>query len=355
MTAKSSQKAKHLLRSFAFICLLAFCAAAAVFALWYQDNRKGNFNSYAEVYIYPGTDASRAMEIIDSKAGVKNLRSLMRSFKDKQVDSFITPGHYSIQPTHSSVYVARMLNNGWQTPVRLTLEGNLRLKSGIASKISSQLLLDSLEVLRALDDEKLLSEYGFTPQDAFSLLVPATYQVYWTASMKDFFDIQKKAYEAFWTAGNDAKAASLGLSRKQVSILASIVKGETNYVPEMPKIAGVYLNRLSKGMLLQADPTVAFCFDYKPNRILNKHLKVDSPYNTYIHPGLPPGPICVPTKEALEAVLNPDYGSDTRGQGNFYFCANPDFTRTHVFARTLSEHNRNAEAFRAELNRRSRH
>ncbi|MBS7301957.1 MAG: endolytic transglycosylase MltG [Bacteroidales bacterium] len=355
MAAKTTSAAKRLLRLFALICLLAVCAAAAVFALWYQDNRRANFTSFAEVYIYPGTDASSALEQIASKAGVKNRRSLVRSFEKKQVDSFITPGHYSIQPSHSSVYVARMLNNGWQTPVRLTLEGNLRLKSGIASKISSQLLVDSLEVIRALEDEKLLSGYGFTPRDVFSLLVPATYQIYWTATMEDFLDIQKKAYDSFWTSANDAKAAALGLSRKQVSILASIVKGETNYVPEMPKIAGVYLNRLEKGMLLQADPTVAFCFDYKPTRILNKHLRVDSPYNTYIHPGLPPGPICVPTKDALEAVLNPDYGSPVRGQGNFYFCANPDFTRTHVFARTLSEHNRNADAFRAELNRRSRH
>ena len=106
-------------------------------------------------------------------------------------------------------------------------------------------------------------------------------------------------------------------------------------------------------MPLQADPTIAFCFDYKLSRILNRHLTVDSAYNTYIHAGLPPGPICVPTRAALEAVLNPDFGG-TWGNGNFYFCANPDFSGTHVFARTLADHNRNAEAFRAELNRRSR-
>ena len=121
----------------------------------------------------------------------------------------------------------------------------------------------------------------------------------------------------------------------------------------MPLIAGVYLNRLAAGMPQQADPTVAFCFDYKPQRILHKHLEVDSPYNTYRHPGLPPGPICVPSKAALEAVLNPDYGGE-RGKGNFYFCANPDFSGRHIFARTLSEHNANARAFQAELTRRAR-
>ena len=177
--------------------------------------------------------------------------------------------------------------------------------------------------------------------------------MYWTDSVDEIFARQKKAWDAFWTADNDAKARALNLTRQQVSTLASIVKGESNHEPEMPRIAGVYLNRLKVGMPLQADPTIAFCYDYQLNRILNRHLSVDSPYNTYIHAGLPPGPICVPTRAALEAVLNPDFGG-VWGAGNFYFCANPDFSGTHVFARTLAEHNRNAAAFRAELDRRSR-
>ena len=171
--------------------------------------------------------------------------------------------------------------------------------------------------------------------------------------MADVLDKQKAAWDAFWTPERDTKAKALRLSRQEVSVLASIVKAESNHEPEMPRIAGVYLNRLKVGMPLQADPTIAFCYDYKLNRILNKHLEVDSAYNTYTHTGLPPAPICVPTRAALDAVLNPDFGG-TWGAGNFYFCANPDFSGTHVFARTLTEHNRNAEAFRAELNRRGR-
>lgn len=143
------------------------------------------------------------------------------------------------------------------------------------------------------------------------------------------------------------------MTRIEVAVLASIVNGETNNEAEMPLIAGVYLNRLKSGWPLQADPTVAFCFDYSLGRILNKHLSVDSPYNTYKHTGLPPGPICVPTKAALDAVLNPDFGGE-RGRGNMFFCASVAFDGTHVFARTLSEHNRNAEAFRRELTRRSK-
>ena len=336
---------------------LAFLACLGAGALlgwnWYTDNRKSNFDGAATLYIRPGDTPEDAVAQIREQCGIINGKSLQRTFEAKQVARYITPGCYRIGPGNSSVYVARMLNNGWQSPVKLTLSGNLRIKGNIAAKISSQLLIDSATVRKALDDEALLSLYGYTPQTAFSLLVPDTYEIFWTASIEDIFDRQKKANDAFWTDENLQKAKALGLSRQQVSTLASIVNGESNHVPEMPLIAGVYLNRLAVGMPLQADPTVAFCFDYKPERILKRHLEVDSPYNTYKHAGLPPGPICVPTRDALNAVLNPDYGG-SRGSGNFYFCANPDFSGTHVFAKTLTQHNANARAFQAELSRRAR-
>ena len=334
-----------------------FAAAAAllvcgIFAFrWLRDNKMPNFTRTAEVYVYPETTAEDALEMISDEAGVRGRRSLERAFRKKRVYQYITPGHYTVSPSSSSVYVARMLNNGWQTPVKVTLSGNLRIKGNIAAKVSSQLLIDSATVRRALDDDELLSRYGFDSQTVFALLMPATYEMYWTASAEDFLDRQKEAYDTFWTPGNDAKAEALGLSRMEVSTLASIVDAETNREEEMPLVAGVYLNRLILRMPLQADPTVAFCFDYKLTRVLNKHLQVDSPYNTYKYTGLPPGPICVPCRAALEAVLNPDYGG-APGRGNLYFCANADFSGTHVFARTLSEHNRNAAAYRRALSAR---
>ena len=320
---------------------------------WLRDNKLPNFRKQAEIYVQPGATAEEVLEEIAQKAQVISRKSLERCFRAKQVDQYLTPGHYTVSPSNASVYVARMLNNGWQSPVRLSLTGNLRVKSNIAAKIASQLLLDSATVHKALNDEQLLADYGFTPRTVFSLLMPDTYDVYWTCSMVDVLDRQKAAWDAFWTADNDAKARALRLSRQQVSTLASIVDAESNYEPEMPKIAGVYLNRLKIGMPLQADPTIAFCYDYKLNRILLKHLEVDSAYNTYKYAGLPPGPICVPTRAALEAVLNPDFGG-AWGAGNLYFCANADFSGKHVFAKTLTEHNRNAQAFQAELNRRGR-
>lgn len=339
--------------TYILLALVVLAIGAVLGYSWLRDNKLPNFRKQAEIYVYPESTADEILDLIADKAQVISRKSLERCFQSKQVAEYLTPGHYTVSPGDASVYVARMLNNGWQSPVRLSLTGNLRVKSNIAAKIASQLQLDSATALRALNDDKLLAAYGFTSRNVFSLLMPDTYDIYWTASMVDVLDKQKAAWDAFWTPERDAKAKALRLTRQEASVLASIVKGESNYEPEMPRIAGVYLNRLKVGMPLQADPTIAFCYDYKLNRILNKHLEVDSAYNTYTHTGLPPGPICVPTRAALEAVLNPDFGG-TWGAGNFYFCANPDFSGTHVFAKTLSEHNRNADAFRAELNRRNR-
>lgn len=331
---------------------LALCVCAGLKGYNYiRDNKMPNFTKTFELYVFPEMSSDDVFEAICSGAGVKSRASLKRAFEDKQVSRYLSVGHYTLSPDNSSVYAARMLNNAWQTPVKVTLSGSLRIKSNIAAKISSQLLLDSATVHKALNDDELLSQWGFDSRSVFSLLTPATYDMYWTASVEDFFDSMKSVYDQYWTSERVQKAATLGLSKQETSVLASIVTAESNYAPEMPKVAGVYLNRLKIGMLLQADPTVAYCYDYKLNRVLKAHLQVDSPYNTYKHPGLPPGPICVPTREALEAVLNPDFGG-TWGKGNLYFCANPDFSGTHAFARTLAEHNRNARAFQQELNRR---
>jgi conserved hypothetical protein, YceG family len=321
---------------------LAAVAVAAVGARWYTDNRKANFTRSADIYVRPGTSVAEVVSMIPDSCMVsrKSLKRVMASLDDAS----LKPGHYLVEKGKPSIYVPRMLRAGWQTPVKLVLSGTMRQKGAIARKIGNQMMLDSLDVVSALNDSSLLSEYGFTPDDVFSLIIPDTYEVYWTDSMKAILDKQKAAYDAFWTAENVEKAKAQGLTPKEVSIVASIVKGESNYEPEYPSIAGVYLNRLHRGMRLQADPTVAFCFDYKLNRVLLKHLEVDSPYNTYLHEGLPPGPICVPDRASLKAVLNPDR------RGYIFFCASPRMDGTHRFAETLAEHMRNARAFQRELN-----
>ena len=340
---------------------LAVVAICGIFGWsWLKDNKFPNFQKSSEIYVRPGDSLMDVVDMIDDKCGIKDRKGLERTLAAKQVAEYMKPGHYYVGHSNSSVYVARMLNNGWQSPVKLTLAGNLRIKDNIAAKIASQTMMDEAEVRAAFDNDTLLARFGFTPATVFSLLVPDTYDIYWTATMSEIFEKQKEALDAFWTEENDAKAKALGMTRQQVSTLASIVKGETNYEPEMPLVAGVYLNRLALDMPLQADPTVAYCFDYTLSRVLNRHLEVDSPYNTYKHTGLPPGPICVPTRACLQAVLDADYGAGAgpgKGKpgkgGNLYFCANADFSGTHAFARTLSQHNANAAAFQRELNRRA--
>ena len=325
-----------------FAALVVIVVLGAVGGRWYSDNRKPNFSGKAELYVRPQMTVAEVLGQIPDSI-VINRRSLARVVRKSLADSDLKPGHYVVEKSKPSVYVVRMLKNGWQSPVNLVLSGTMRLKGQIARKIGNQMMLDSAEAVRALNDSTLLAGYGFTPSDVFSLIMPDTYQVYWTASMKDILDKQKAAYDAFWNAGNVAKAEAQGLTPKQVSIVASIVKSESNHAPEYSSIAGVYLNRLRLGMRLQADPTVAFCYGYTLNRILFKHLEFDSPYNTYLHEGLPPGPICVPDKASLEAVLNPDR------HGYLYFCASAAMDGTHKFASTLSGHNRNAREFQRAL------
>jgi UPF0755 protein len=318
-------------------------AAGFVFGRYYVDNRKANFSKRYVLYVYPETTVDQIIDSLSVGAGAFRVGSVERCFEKLNVAECKKPGRYVIDPSATSIYVARMLNFGWQTPHNMTLSGTMRSKGRIAKKISTQMMVDSASVAQALDSAEFLANYGFTPENVFALILPDTYQMYWTASVEEIFDRLKKEYDAFWTAERDAKAKAQGLSRMQVSVLASIVSGETLKDFEYPKIAGVYLNRYKKGMKLQADPTVAFCFDYTLDRVLKKHLAVDSPYNTYKYVGLPPAPINVPPKPCLDAVLNPDK------HGYIYFCASPAFDGTHRFAVTYNEHLKNARAFQREL------
>ena len=326
-------KKKILIALFAFMAVLAG-VGGYIAGIYYSDNKKPNFSEKYVLYVRPETSVGQVLDSLKIGAGTLRERSLERCFRKLDVDAEMKPGRYVVEPTATSIYVARMLVFGWQTPQNLVLSGTLRDKGRIARKISLQMMVDSAEFLK---------DYGFTPENVFAMILPDTYQMYWTASVEEIFDRLKKEYDAFWTPERDAKAKASGLSRMQVSILASIVSGETLKDFEYPKIAGVYLNRYRKGMKLQADPTVAFCYGYTLDRILKKHLKIDSPYNTYKYAGLPPAPINVPPKACLDAVLNPDR------HGYIYFCASPAFDGTHRFAVSYSEHMKNARAFQREL------
>ena len=323
------------------ISAVVFVIGCVFAAVYYTDNRKGNFSKDYVLYVYPDMTSQDILCALDTV--VLNDRSLARCFRKEEVAQKLKPGRYVINESTTSIYVARMLNFGWQTPQNMTLSGTIRNKEVLAKRISMQMMADSASIAAALDSADFLSGYGFTPQNVFALFLPDTYQMYWTASVKDIFDRMKKEYDIFWNPDRVAKAEALKLTRMQVSVLASIVSGETLKSFEYPQIAGVYLNRYRKGMKLQADPTVAFCHGYTLDRILKKHLSIDSPYNTYKYAGLPPAPINVPPKACIDAVLNPDK------HGYLYFCASPEFDGTHRFAVSYSDHLKNARAFQRAL------
>ncbi len=335
-----SRKLKLTILALASAAALALCIIGC---RYYVDHRMPNFRSEMLLYVYPGTPVDEIAESLRSGADVRNVRSLSRVLAEVKAPK---PGRYQIKTSHTSIYVARMLANGWQTPGNLVISGTIRSRERLAQKISAQMMVDSLQVADALNDAGFLSRFGFTPETVFALILPDSYQMYWTAGVEEIFERFRKEYDAFWTEDRLDKAKALSLSQLEVSTLASIVSGETLAAGEYPVIAGVYLNRLRKGMKLQADPTVCFCYNYELKRVLKTHLGIDSPYNTYKYAGLPPAPINIPPKACIDAVLNP-----TR-HNYLYFCASPAFDGTHRFAAGYTEHLRNAREFQRALNKR---
>ena len=256
------------------------------------------------------------------------------------------PGHYVLKHGMSVIEIARMLKLGLQTPVRVTIN-NVRIPAQLAQKLARQIDADSTAIMQALTSKELAAEVGFDSVALFSMFIPDSYEFYWTVTPEEFIDRMYKEYKKFWTGDRDEKRKRSGLNRVEVSTLASIVYEETRKTDEMPRIAGVYMNRLRKGIPLQADPTIKYAMqNFGLRRILYRHLKYESPYNTYLHRGLPPSPICMPSIAAIDAVL------DYEQNDYIFFCARPTFDGYHNFARTLAEHNANARAYQRELNKR---
>ena len=232
--------------------------------------------------------------------------------------------------------------------VQLTF-GSVRTLEDLAKKISQTINADSTELMRTFNDVNLQKKYGFNNQTFISLFIPNTYEVYSDITPEELVDRMAKEYKKFWTAKRKAKAKKLGLSQSEVTTLASIVHEEQKVkIDEQPKIAGLYLNRLKNGWLLQADPTVKYALNNPSlKRLLYKHLEIDSPYNTYKNTGLPPGPICIPEPNAIDAVLNHEK------HNYFFMCAKPEYSGYHNFAQTNAQHEVNARIYHNWLKKQS--
>jgi UPF0755 protein len=279
---------------------------------------------------------------LDSNQVMKSMRAFNWVAKKKECRKSLKPGRYHFKEGMNANEAVNMLRAGLQEPVQLTFN-NIRTKEQLASVVSQYIDTDSLSLLKLFDHE-VIEEFGFTPATISAMFIPNTYEFYWTTTAEQFGERMKVEYEKFWNEERKAKAEALKLTPVEVATLAAIVQEETNKADEKSRVAGVYLNRLKKGMPLQADPTVKYAVgDITLRRILNRHLETDSPYNTYLYPGLPPGPITFPEISSIDAVLNYEK------HNLMYFCAREDFSGYHNFARTHAEHQRNAARYHAAL------
>lgn len=309
----------------------------------------GSFTKGEYLYIPTGAHYEQIKKTLVDDGFISNITSFELLAQQTGYPNKIRPGKYKILKGMSNYNIIRMLRSGKQDPVKLVIK-KLRTKADFIRLLSRNLEADSLVLKQMFADNTYLSEFGLDSNTVLCAVMPDTYEFYWNTSADKAFRKIAKYYATFWTEERKQQANDKGLSPKEAITLASIVEEETNFNPEKPLVASVYLNRLKRGMKLQADPTAKFAYgDFTIKRITSAIIATASPYNTYFSTGLPPGPICTPSKKTIEAVLhaaNTDY---------IFFCAKEDFSGTHNFASSYAVHQKNAQLYQAALNARGIH
>lgn len=301
------------------------------------------------IYIVKDEPLDSVKQKIEGAAKGDKLEMFRWLAEKKDYYNHVRPGRYDIGSGASTLTVFRNLRNGSETPAKLTIPP-LRTTGDLARHLGRKLMADSAAFASVLTDSVLLAQHGLKRETAVCLFLQNTYEVYWSMKPEKLLERMAKEYDTFWTKKRQSKLAYImpGFTREQAVTLASIVESETANNAEKPTVAGLYINRLRKGIKLQADPTVKFAVgDFTIRRVLNRHLATVSPYNTYLNEGLPPGPICIPSIESLEAVLDYDHND------YIYMCAKEDFSGTHNFARTDTEHQANARKYQKALDARN--
>ena len=329
--------------------LLCLVVALSIAAWWVY---RSGFGVSKPVSIYIDTDDtvdSIAQKLektaVPEEMRVFHLYSDVLNLKDK-----IRTGRYEVTPEMTMLDFVRNIRNHNEKPIRLVVP-SVRTMDQMAGKLAPQLMVDSASIADYLRDEAKVKGLGYTKESLPGIFVPNTYEVYWDVSVEKLLERMKKESDRFWTSERQAKLKEVSeyageeMTREKVITLASIVDSETAHDPEKPTIATLYMNRLRKKMALQSDPTVIYAVrDFTIRRVLNEHLKVASPYNTYQNLGLPPGPIRVPSIAGIDAVLN-------HGKNDYlYMCAKEDFSGTHNYAVSYGEHQRNARRYIQALN-----
>ncbi|MCR5180421.1 MAG: endolytic transglycosylase MltG [Bacteroidaceae bacterium] len=337
-------KTKKYLLSFVSVVIIAL--GAAIFWGW-KNLVSSPFEITETVYIYVrpmDTEDSIRRQLTDvAKARSLYGWTIARWLTDFQPHT----GRYAVEPGESLLNVYRHLKHGHQAPVRFTVPSVRRLEK-LAGVMAQKLMLDSADVAFAFSDSIFASNYGYKVATLPALFIPNTYELYWNTSLEGFMERMQRENATFWDAeGRNEAAQQMGMSHEEVITLASIIDEETANNSEKPRVAGMYLNRLRTGMPLQADPTVKFALHNDTlRRIRMEHLRAESPYNTYLHPGLPPGPIRIPSVAGIDAVLRHET------HDYLYMCAKEDFSGTHNFASSYSDHLKNARRYQQALNQR---
>ncbi len=341
---------RSLIRYIIIAVAVIFIIAGVKIASMYNEIYGPNVNTPGKedflLYIPTGSDYNDVIALLEENQIIKDRKTFDWAAGKKNYAENIHPGRYRIRQNMSNNQLLDMLRSGLQEPVNVVINV-ARTPEDLATKIATQIEAGKDDMMMLMNDEAYLHSLGFTKETIIGMFIPNTYEFWWNTDARDFFARMKKEYDRFWNRERSGRAGEIKFSPNEVITLASIIISETNKEDEYRRIAGVYINRLNKGMRLQADPTVKFALgDFERQRILKVDTYIDSPYNTYKYAGLPPGPIAIPPVKAIDAVLKyekHDY---------LYFCAKEDFSGYHSFARTLDQHNRNARLYQKALNRR---
>lgn len=324
-------------------------AIAAILSSWILQYTYDYAGVHTIVHIRPGMDRKALSDTLHMQLHIDNgfAKRTARMLKWLDTDLSKRCGAYEISLSDNPITLAKKIYRHEQTPVKFTFN-NLRLKEQFAQRAAGQLMMRQDEMSALLNDSAACAAYGKNCTTITNLLLPDSYEVYWNITPQKLLDKLNTYYQRFWNDERKAQAQALGLTPDEVQILASIVEEESAKADEYGKIARLYLNRLDRGMPLQADPTIKFAMnDFAIKRITGAMLKTPSPYNTYLNTGLPPGPIRIASKRGIDAVLNaPEHDY-------LYMCAKEDFSGYHNFTGSYSQHLANARRYQSELNRRN--
>lgn len=329
----------------ALLLIIGLLAGLKIYRTVFSPNVITADGNPAEIFIPSSPTFDEVVSLLEYSGVIGNMDAFIWVAKRKGYDARPRGGRYLLPNGLDNNQLVNLLRSGRQAPVNVTFN-NIRTIEDLAGQLAVRLEPDSVDFLSTFKDINLLNSLEIEPHTLLGMILPNTYQMYWTASSQEFLKRMHQEYQRFWNATRLEKAKAAGLSPMEVATLASIVDEETIREDEKPRVAGLYINRLKRGMRLQADPTIKFAMgDFTVNRILTRDLEIDSPYNTYKYAGLPPGPIRMPSISGIEAVLNHE-------EHNYlYMCAKDDFSGYHAFARTLQQHNQNAARYRQALNR----